>query len=1188
MAFVHLHNHSEYSLLDGACRLESLVKAAKELGMSAVAVTDHGAMYSAVDFYKLAKKHGIKPIIGCEVYVAPHSRFDKNGEEDRANYHMILLCKNNTGYKNLAQMLSQAWTEGFYNKPRIDDSLLERHHEGLICLSACLAGEIPRLIIRGNINGAKKKALYYNSLFGEGNFYLELQNHGIDEEKHVARQIQKISAETGIPMAVTNDCHYIKKEDSYLHQILLCIQTNHTIDDPDKMEFTTDEFYFKSEQEMRALFKNYPEAYDNTVKIAESCNVEFEFGKTKLPHFEVPNNQDHFEYFKNMCLEGLHRHYGENPKKEIRQRLEYELSVIREMGYTDYFLIVSDFINYAKSQDIPVGPGRGSGAGSLAAYCIGITGIDPIKYNLIFERFLNPERVSMPDFDVDFCKDRRQEVIDYVIRKYGEDHVAQIIAFGTMAARGAIRDVGRALAMPYGAVDAVAKLVPFEIGMTIKKALGLSKELESRYKSEAQIKLLLDTAMGLEGMPRHATTHAAGVVITRDPVSSYVPLAKNDDAVVTQYTMTTLEELGLLKMDFLGLRNLTVLKDAEEMILKTNPDYKESDIKDNDRAVFNMLSKGQADGVFQFESQGMKNVLVQLKPDSIEDLIAVISLYRPGPMDSIPRYIENRHHPDRISYKHPLLKNILDVTYGCIVYQEQVMQIFRTLAGYSLGRADIVRRAMSKKKKDVMEREQDIFLNGLISEDGTVEVEGCLRRGVDRETAMSIFKEMESFASYAFNKSHAAAYANVSYKTAWMKCHYPKEYMSALLTSVLDNPNKLAEYTAECARLGIRVLPPNVNLSSVGFAVSKSDIRFGLLAIKNLGRNVIEAIISERESAGRFTGYYNFCKRLNGKLNSRALESLVKSGSLDGLDLNRREMLLNSALIMDSLDWERKHNAIGQLSLFDDEAAKDSINLVHYSDFAITDKLSMEKEVTGMYLSGHPMAEYEPYLRRMRVDRIGEILAHSEQGSKYRDGQRVRLLGIINSVKHKSTKNNDMMAFVTLEDMSGAIELLVFPQPLREGGSAVMEGNIVDVQGTVSVREEEEPQILCNVIKLAPDKGHIEEMMKNSTAEEKSSSASAYAQRENASGGPHRAAGAQVGVDCLCLRVPSLASAEYNEAKLLIDVFEGATPLIIYLSKEKRYVKAPRNMWVQLNPVLESELKRRIGDANVVVKKMRL
>lgn len=1175
MAFVHLHNHTEYSLLDGACRLEPFVKAVKEMGMDAVAVTDHGAMYSAVDFYKLCKKHGIKPIIGCEVYVAPNSRFDKNGELDRANYHMVLLCENNTGYKNLAQILSQAWTEGFYNKPRIDDSLLESHHEGLICLSACLAGEIPRLISSGNIEGARKKAIYYNELFGQGNFYLELQNHGIDMEANVSRHLVDISKQTGIPLVMTNDCHYIKKEDSYTHQVLLCIQTNHTMSDPDKMEFTTDEFYLKSEQEMRSLFPDCPQAADNTVEIANRCNVEFEFGKTKLPHFEVPNNLDHFEYFKQLCIKGLHERYGENPEQSVIQRLDYELSVIREMGYTDYFLIVGDFINYAKSQDIPVGPGRGSGAGSLAAYCMGITGIDPIKYNLLFERFLNPERVSMPDFDVDFCKDRRQEVIDYVIRKYGADHVAQIIAFGTMAARGAIRDVGRALGMPYAAVDSVAKLVPNELGMTIGRALEVSKELELRYQNEQQVKNLIDTAMSIEGMPRHATTHAAGVVITRDPVSTYVPLAKNDEAVVTQYTMTTLEELGLLKMDFLGLRNLTVLKEAEDMILASNPNYSQSDIDESDPQVFDMLSKGQSEGVFQFESAGMKNVLMQLKPNSIEDLIAVISLYRPGPMESIPRYIENRHHPDNISYKHPLLKPILEVTYGCIVYQEQVMQIFRTLAGYSLGRADIVRRAMSKKKHDVMEKEREIFLNGLKDENGNIEVEGCLRRGVDRATALSIFGEMESFASYAFNKSHAAAYANVAYKTAWMKCHYPKEYMAALLTSVLDNPNKLASYTAECARLGIKVLPPDVNISNSGFTVSGNDIRFGLLAIKNLGKNVIEAIIAEREAGGNFTSYYNFCKRLCGRgLNSRGLESLVKSGSLDQLDLNRREMLMNAQTVMDSLEYDRKHMAFGQLSLFGDVENESSINLRRMDDFSIKDRLAMEKETTGMFLSGHPLKEYAPYLGRLRVDLIGKIV---EQHGGYRDGQHVRLFAIITAVKLKSTKNNDMMAFVTVEDMSGSMELIVFPQPMRESSNAILEGNIVDIHGTVSVREDEEPKVLCNVIKLAPDKENIEQLLNSASSESQTA-------HMNNQGGSK----STPGVTCLCLKVPGLESKEYAEAKLLLDVFEGSTPLILYLSDEKKYVKAPRNMWVQLNTVLENELRKRIGRENVVVKKMRI
>ncbi|MEF2919075.1 MAG: DNA polymerase III subunit alpha, partial [Acutalibacteraceae bacterium] len=819
MSFVHLHVHSEYSLLDGACRISKLVDRAKENGANAVAVTDHGNMYGAIDFYKEAIKKGIKPIIGCEVYMATRSRFDKTTEHDRHNYHLVLLCENNTGYQNLIKLVSKGWTEGFYGKPRIDKELLEKHHEGLICLSACLAGEIPQNLLHGDYTKARELANYFRNLFGKDNFFLEIQNHKIKEQLIVLPQLIQLSEETGIPLVATNDCHYIDKSDSQTHNILLCIQTNHTINDEDKMEFQTDEFYFKTEEEMTQLFSTVPQAISNTQLIADRCNVTFEFGKTKLPHFEVPDNRDHFEYFRDECYKGLYKHYGTSPQQSIVERLEYELGVVNQMGYVDYYLIVNDFIQYAKRNGIPVGPGRGSGAGSLAAYCIGITGIDPIKYNLLFERFLNPERVSMPDFDVDFCTERRQQVIDYVVRKYGEDHVAQIITFGTMAAKGGIRDVARAMAMPYSVADGVAKLIPNELHITLKKALEISKEFKDRYDTDYEVHKLIDTAMAIEGTPRHASKHAAGVVITEMPVNEYVPLAKNDDAVVTQYTMTTLEELGLLKMDFLGLRNLTVIDDAEKMIKQKNPSYSESNIDEKDKPVFKMLSQGNSEGVFQFESGGMKSVLVQLKPESVEDLIAVISLYRPGPMDSIPKYIENRHHPEKITYKHPLLKDILEVTYGCIVYQEQVMQIFRSLAGYSLGRADIVRRAMSKKKKDVMERERDIFINGLVNENGDIEVEGCLRRGVDKVTANSIFSEMESFASYAFNKSHAAAYATVSYKTAWLKCHYPREYMSALLTSVLDNFSKLASYTEECSRLGIRVLPPHINYSETAFAV---------------------------------------------------------------------------------------------------------------------------------------------------------------------------------------------------------------------------------------------------------------------------------------------------------------------------------------------------------------------------------
>ncbi|MBQ1507085.1 MAG: DNA polymerase III subunit alpha, partial [Ruminococcus sp.] len=914
MTASRFHTRAEPALLRGnkLCRLCSLGSGC-DFRLACAGLTLQNIL-----LYRACKKEGVKPIIGCEVYVAPGSRFDKTGAYGRY-YHMILLCENNTGYQNLIKLVSKGFTEGFYSKPRIDDELLEQYHEGLICLSACLAGEIPQLLLNRDYPGAKKKAEYYRDLFGRDNFFIELQDHGIDEQKRIIPDLVRLSEEVGVELVATNDCHYIEKDDSSLHGILLCIQTNSTVEDENRMEFQTEEFYLKTEDEMRELFKSCPQAIENTAKIAERCSVEFEFGVRRLPRFEVPNNRDHYEFFRENCYKGLFRRYGETPPQSLKDRLEYELETISKMGFVDYYLIVNDFVQYAKSNDIPVGPGRGSGAGSLCAYCIGITDIDPIKYNLIFERFLNPERVSMPDFDIDFCKKRRGEVIDYVVRKYGEDRVAQIISFGTMAARGAIRDVGRALAIPYAQVDVIAKLVPMELNMTIAAALEISSELKKRYTEDETTKRLLDVAMSIEGMPRHATMHAAGVVITDRPVSDYVPLSKNDDNVVTQFSMTTLEELGLLKMDFLGLRNLTVIHEAERLIKLSNPEYDPAKIDENDQKVFEMMSKGHTDGVFQFESQGMKNVLTRLKPDCIEDLIAVTSLYRPGPMDSgsIPTYIDCRHNPSHIRYKHPLLENILNVTYGCLVYQEQVMQTLRTLAGYSLGRADIVRRAMGKKKHDVMEREREIFIHGMTDENGNVTVDGCLRRGVDEKTANEIYDEMENFARYAFNKSHAAAYANISYKTAWLKCHYPGEYMSALLSSVLDNQNKLAGYIAECRRIGISVLPPNVNESNVDFAVSGSNIRYGLLAIKNLGKQFIDCIISERKY-GPYTSFYDFCKRLYGSnMNIRAVESLIKCGAFDGLGANRRQLLTVCKTIIDDLDYEAKHNIRGQISFFD-------------------------------------------------------------------------------------------------------------------------------------------------------------------------------------------------------------------------------------------------------------------------------
>lgn len=1163
MSFVHLHLHSEYSLLDGACRLKDLVKSVKEKGQTAVAVTDHGNMFAAVDFFIEAKNVGIKPIIGCEVYVANRTLHDKTAELDSRPYHMILLCENMTGYRNLIKMVSIAWTEGFYRKPRIDDTLLEKYHEGLICFSACLAGEIPRAIVADDINGAYEKARYYKNLFGDGNFYLELQNHFIKEQTIVNNTLIKMSEDLNIPLVATNDCHYIDKKDAETHNILMCIQTNHTVNDNDRMEFPTDEFYIKTESEMRELFPNVPQAVENTQLVADRCNVEFEFGNTKLPHFDVPNGEDHFEYFKRQCYDGLYRHYGENPDESLIKRLEYELDVVHKMGYVDYYLIVNDFIQYAKSQGIPVGPGRGSGAGSLAAYCIGITGIDPIKYDLIFERFLNPERVSMPDFDVDFCKDRRQEVIDYVIRKYGSDHVAQIIAFGTMAARGAIRDVGRVLDIPYGTVDTIAKLVPFDIGMTIDKALSVSSELKRLYDTDPQTKRLIDMAKNIEGMPRHATTHAAGVVITRDPVDTYVPLAKNDEAVVTQYTMTRLEQLGLLKMDFLGLRNLTVLNDAKKMILKKHPNFSDEDIDYSDKNVFEMISQGHTQGIFQFESAGMTNVVMQLKPEAVEDLIAVISLYRPGPMESIPTYIENRHNPNNIKYKHPLLKNILNVTYGCIVYQEQVMQIFRTLAGYSLGRADIVRRAMSKKKKDVMEKERRIFIYGYVNENGEVEVDGCVRRGVDEKTAAEIFGEMESFASYAFNKSHAAAYATVSYMTAWYKYHFPKEYMAALLTSLIENSGRLPMYIAECSRLKIKVLPPHVNISQCGFAVHGDHIIFGMMAIKNLGSAVIKEIVREREK-GEFKSFYDFCNRLYGKgLNIRGVESLVRAGALDNLGFNRRQMLSGVRQIMDGIEKEKRQNLEGQMSFFEGEDAEDLsvFEIPKIPEFSVRDMLAMEKEMTGMYLSGHPLMENQPYINSVKCDKISDI----KDNSNFYDGKKVRVIALIEKVKTKTTKNNAVMAFVNIEDLTGGLEMLVFPQTLAEYGNVIFEGNAVEIYANVNAKEDEEPKLLCDRLRIAP-----KEPQQNAAQNEQPERTQPPQKRR----APQR----------LYVKLPSKNSKECEYTRKLMAVFEGTSPVSFYYNDIKEYEHLPYNNNVYLNDVMINELRRVLGGDSVVVK----
>lgn len=1157
MAFAHLHVHTEYSLLDGACRMERLLDAAKEMGQTAVAITDHGCMYGVVEFYKAAKKRGIQPILGCEVYVARRTRFDKVHELDGENRHLVLLCENETGYHNLLALVSKAWVEGFYSKPRVDLDLLREHHEGLIALSACLAGEIPRALTRGDYEGAREAALRYEGIFGRGNFYLELQDHGMAEQKRINPQLIRLSRETGIPLVATNDCHYIAPEDSRMHRVLLCIQTGRTIEDENAMEFGSEEFYFKSEEEMRALFPDVPEAADNTVKIAQRCQVELEFGKTKLPAFFTPDGSDNLEFFRRLCQEGLARRYGENPPQEYRDRLEYEIRVISQMGYVNYYLIVWDFIRYARSVGIPVGPGRGSGAGSLAAYCVGITNVDPMRYDLLFERFLNPERVSMPDFDIDFSDERRDEIIGYVVDKYGADHVAQIVTFGTMAARGALRDVGRALNIPYNKVDQVAKLVPLSLGMTLDTAMKQSKELREKVEADPQVKELWDMARKVEGMPRHASTHAAGVVITDKPVMDYVPLSKNDDAVVTQYTMTAIEELGLLKMDFLGLRNLSVIDHAEKLVRRREAGFSIEAAPEDDGAVFRMLSEGHSEGVFQLESPGMKRLLVQAQPACVEDLIAIISLYRPGPMQFIPQYLESRKNPESVHYRHPLLRPILEPTGGCIIYQEQVMQIFRDLAGYSLGRADIVRRAMAKKKHDVLEREREVFLHGQQREDGTWEVDGCLRRGVDQQTALELFKEIESFASYAFNKPHAAGYAVVAYQTAYLKCHYPCEYMAALLSSVLGQTGKVAEYIEECGRLGISVLPPHVNYSDMGFTVVGKSIRFGLLAVKNLGRNVIARMVEERRGGGEFTSFYNFCKRMAGRdLNRRAIESLVKCGALDGLGNNRREMLLAVERVLDSLEADKRRNVEGQMGFFDapGSAQGGEPPLEKTEDFSAADKLNMEKEVTGMYLSGHPMAAYAGLYQEGGYARMDEILqsAGERETGRYQDGQWVTLLGMVVGVRKKATKNNAQMAFVSLEDMYGAITALVFPKVLEQYGSLLYEGAVVEVQGKLSFTEDKAPELVCQSLGKPADPVSV----------------------KAPAGKPVRPG--------LYLRLSSQRDPRYDKAMRYIAVFDGgATDLYLTFQDTGKLLRAPAKFRVEINRPLLRALKELLGAENV-------
>jgi len=1166
--FVHLHVHTEYSLLDGANRIKDLIRRTAELGMKSIAITDHGVMYGVIDFYKEAVKNGIKPILGCEVYTARRSRFDRQAGIDSDQGHLVLLAKDNAGYKNLMKLVSIGFIEGFYYKPRVDMEVLEKYHEGLIALSACLSGDVPAALLQNDYDRAKSIALRLYNIFGKGNFYLELQNNGIEEQKLVNQGLIRLSRETGIPLIATNDAHYLRREDAKAHEILLCIQTGKNINDEDRMRFSTQEVYLKSPEEMSELFKNLPEAINNTIKVAEQCNVELEFNKLHLPAFKVPDGSDSFEFLRKQCYIGLEKLYGHESASK-KDRHEYEISVIKQMGYVDYFLIVWDFIKYAKDNGIMVGPGRGSAAGSLVAYCLGITNIDPLKYNLLFERFLNPERISMPDIDIDFCFERRQEVIDYVVKKYGEDRVAQIITFGTMAARAVIRDVGRALDIPYGEVDAIAKMIPFQIGMSIDKALEINPELKNRYENDERTRELIDTARLLEGMPRHASTHAAGVVISKEPITEYVPLQKNDDVVTTQFSMGLLEELGLLKMDFLGLRTLTVIRDAVELIKKNHG--REIDINKinmDDKAVFRLICEGKTAGVFQLESAGMTQFMKELQPSSLEDIIAGISLYRPGPMDQIPRYIRNKNNPDQIKYDHPLLENILKVTYGCMVYQEQVMQIVRDLAGYSMGRSDLVRRAMAKKKASVMEQERQNFIYGITDSEGNVIVKGAVRNGVDEKTANKIFDEMMDFASYAFNKSHAAAYAVIAYQTAWLKCYYPVELMAALMNSFLGSSDKISRYVRECKSLNIDVMPPDINESHVKFTVVKGKIRFGLAAVKNVGAGAVSVIINEREKNGSFKSFRDFCERIEGMdINKRCVESLIKCGAFDSLGIYRSKLLAVYEKMIDGIQQSRKRSMEGQLSIFEfsgnDERKEEADEEIYpdIKEYPPKVLLSMEKEMLGLYVSGHPLSEFEEILNSQVTLFSSDLdTSASEGGGEMElgvkgitDGMPVVVGGIITEKKTKTTKSNNLMAFITLEDLHGTMEVIVFPAVLSKFPHLVAEENVVLIKGRISIKEEEQPKIICEEIS------------------------------------PLKKAGSDAGQGNIRTRKlyirlnKAKALEEMDSLVALLKFFNGDTPVCFYYEDTKTKKVAERDCWVKLNDSLLSELKSRLGEENVKV-----
>lgn len=1149
MSFTHLHVHTEYSLLDGSSKIKELVAKAKELGMDSIAITDHGVMYGAIDFYRACLAEGIKPIIGCEVYVAPTSRFDR-GQTDVSRYHhLVLLAENDTGYHNLMKIVSRGFTEGFYYKPRVDYEVLEMFHEGVIALSACLAGEVAFNLRRNEYEEAKKAALKLQGIFGENNFFLELQDHGIAEQQTVNQGILRLSKDTGIPMVATNDIHYINAEDAQAHDILLCIQTQKKVNDENRMRYDGGQYYCKSEEEMRALFPYAQEAIDNTHKIAQRCNVEIEFGHYKLPVFPVPEGYTAWEYLQKLCYEGLEMRYH-NPSQELKDRLAYELDTIHSMGFVDYFLIVSDFIKYAKANGIPVGPGRGSAAGSIVSYCLEITNIDPLKYSLLFERFLNPERLTMPDIDIDFCFERRQEVIDYVVRKYGKDRVVQIVTFGTMAAKAVIRDVGRALDMPYAQVDAVSKMIPTELGITIDKALEYNPDLKKLYNTDEEIKYLIDMSRRLEGLPRHSSMHAAGVVISKAPVDEYVPLSRgSDDSITTQYTMTTLEELGLLKMDFLGLRTLTVIQNAVNIVNRNLPKeqwIKIDDIDYNDKHVFDLISSGKTEGIFQLESAGMKNFMKELKPENLEDVIAGISLYRPGPMDFIPKYIKGKNESESIVYDCPQLEPILSPTYGCIVYQEQVMQIVRDLAGYSYGRSDLVRRAMSKKKASVMEKERQNFVYGN-EEEG---VSGCINNGISEEVANRIYDEMIDFAKYAFNKSHAAAYAVVSYQTAYLKCYYPVEFMAALMSSVMDNSTKVSEYIYTCRQMGIEILPPDINEGEGSFTVSDGKIRYALSAIKGLGRPVIHEMVRERERGGKFKTLKDFATRLSGKeVNKRTIESLIKAGALESLSGTRKQLMNVYVQVLDAVAQEKKNALTGQFSLFDfvsqEEKEEFDIPLPNVGEFDKDQLLAFEKEVLGIYVSGHPLEEYEALLKVNTTSSTLDFIIDEETNTvKVEDGAQVVLGGIITSKTVKSTRSNTLMAFITLEDLFGIVEIVVFPRDYEKYKALLVEENKVLIRGKVNAEEDKDAKLILS--DLVP----FEEVPKN-----------------------------------LWIKYESVDAFTADEQALyqLIAPYDGTTPVIVYCQKERVKKPLPKSHSVQLERELLNRLEERYTKENIAI-----